>query len=108
MKPYSQDLRERIMRAVDRGMPKAEAARTFEVALSTVKQDAARRERTGSLVAGRGSGRPCSLPPTYPPALEAQLRAHPNDTVAEHAARWEAEQHAAVGVDALRRAMRRV
>src|SRR6516225_4947975 len=101
MKAYSHDLRERIVRAVDGGMPKAEAARTFQVALSTVKQYVARLERTGSLAAGQGTGRPRTIGPTQHASLEAQLRAHPHDTVAQQARRWAAEQHTAVGVDAL-------
>ena len=46
-KAYPQDLRERIVRAVASGMPKAEAARTFQAALSTAKQYVARQEQTG-------------------------------------------------------------
>jgi transposase len=37
MKAYSIDLRERIVQAVDQGMTKARAARTFSVSLATVK-----------------------------------------------------------------------
>src|SRR5262245_28924545 len=108
MKAYSEDLRKRIVQAVAGGMPKAEAARTFQVALSTVKQYVARLEWTGSLAAGKGTGRPRTVVPAQHAALEAQLRAHRNATVAEHAARWAAEQHTPVGVDALRRAIRRL
>jgi hypothetical protein len=38
MKAYSGDLRKRIVEAVERGMGKSEAARTFGVSLSSVKR----------------------------------------------------------------------
>jgi hypothetical protein len=38
MNGYSEDLRPRIVSAVGRGMPKAQAARTFSVSLSSVKR----------------------------------------------------------------------
>ena len=38
MKAYSEDLRERIVEAVERGMSKSEAARTFGLGLSSVKR----------------------------------------------------------------------
>ena len=38
MKAYSEDLRMKIVDAVELGMPKAQAARTFGVVLSTVKR----------------------------------------------------------------------
>ena len=45
MKAYSEDLRTKILEAVDRGMPKCEAARAFGLSRSSVKRyDAAHRE----------------------------------------------------------------
>ena len=38
MKPYSEDLRTRIVAAVEGGMAKTEAARLFGVSLSSVKR----------------------------------------------------------------------
>jgi transposase len=38
MEAYSEDLRKRIVEAVERGMGKSEAARTFGVSLSSVKR----------------------------------------------------------------------
>lgn len=108
MKAYSPDLRERIVRAVEGGMPKAEAARTFQVALSTVKLYLSRLHQTGSLAARTSPGRPRAIAPAQHATLLAQLRAHPDATVAEHAARWRQEQQAAVGADAMRRAIRRL
>jgi transposase len=38
MRAYSLDLRHKVVEAVLRGMPKAEAARTFGIGISTVKR----------------------------------------------------------------------
>jgi Homeodomain-like domain len=43
MKAYSEDLRKKILQAVDRGMPKSEAAKTFGVSRSSIKRYAAAR-----------------------------------------------------------------
>ena len=37
MKAYSQDLRERVLRAVDDGYPRAEIVQMFGISLSTLK-----------------------------------------------------------------------
>jgi transposase len=47
MKAYSQDLRAKILEAVDRGISKSEAARTFGVSRSSVKRYAAARREVG-------------------------------------------------------------
>src|SRR5690349_1065444 len=107
MKAYSHDLRERIVRAVRAGIPKAETARTFQVALSTVKQYVARQDRTGSLHAKTSPGRPRTLSRDQEPALEAQFHAHPHATIAEHVRLW-AAQYGPVSPDAIRRTIRRL
>ena len=52
MKAYSEDLRTKILEAVDRGMPKSEAAKTFGVSRSSIKRYAAAR-REGRPLAPR-------------------------------------------------------
>src|SRR5918994_4389758 len=49
MSAYSEDLRRRIVSSVEAGMPKAQAARTFSVRLSSVKRYVQRAEGGGSL-----------------------------------------------------------
>jgi len=44
MKAYSKDLRQKIVDAIERGMPKAQAARTFGVGISTIERYATRPE----------------------------------------------------------------
>ena len=52
MKAYSEDLRHKILEAVERGMPKSEAARTFGVSRSSVKRYAAARHEGRTLAQG--------------------------------------------------------
>lgn len=57
MKAYSEDLRKKIVDAIDRGMPKAQAARTFGVGISTVKRYMSKAQRGESLEPGKAPGR---------------------------------------------------
>ena len=57
MKPYSMDLRERVVAAVNRdGLSRQEAARRFGVAASTSITWVKRLDETGSLIAGQSGG----------------------------------------------------
>ncbi len=107
MKAYSVDLRERVVAAVDAGVPRPEVARLFQVSVATIKRYLQRRRATGGLVPGRSTGRTPSIAPAQYPALAAQVAAHPDDTLAQHAATWRAEHGAAVSAWAVDRALRR-
>src|SRR3712207_3402462 len=59
MRAYSEDLRKKIVAAIEqRGMPKAQAARTFDVSLSSVKRYARTARQGESLMPKRSPGRP--------------------------------------------------
>jgi transposase len=58
MKAYSEDLRRKIVSAIERGMPKAQAARTFGVGISTIKRYATKARRGESLELGKAPGKP--------------------------------------------------
>ncbi len=47
MKAYSQDLRQRVLRAVDAGQTQAEIAKTFAVSVATIKRYLKQRRETG-------------------------------------------------------------
>ena len=57
MKAYSIDLRQKIVDALGRGMPKAQAARTFGVGISTLKRYASKAQRGEPLEPGKAPGR---------------------------------------------------
>jgi transposase len=107
MKAYSVDLRQRVVEAVDGGMPRPEAARRFRVSVATIKRYLKRRRETGSLTPGQSPGRPPEIAPAQYAALAAQVAARPDDTLAQHAATWRAEQGAAVSPWAVDRALGR-
>jgi transposase len=88
MKTYSVDLRERLLGAVDAGLPPGEAARLFGVGASTIKRWRRRRRETGSLAPTPKPGRPPRIAPAQWPALAAQVAAHPDATLAAHCDRW--------------------
>ena len=90
MKQYSADLRERLLGAIDAGLPQAEAARLFGVGLSTIKRWRQRHRQTGSVVASPRRGRPRRITREAEPTLVAQVRAAPDVTLGEHCAKWEA------------------
>src|SRR5215217_7647193 len=58
MKAYSEDLRKKIVTSIDRGMSKAQAARRFDVSLSSVKRYSRTASQGGSLEPRKRPGRP--------------------------------------------------
>jgi transposase len=56
MNGYSEDLRRRTVSAVERGMSKTQAARTFEVSLSSVKRYVNKADNGESLAPKKCSG----------------------------------------------------
>jgi transposase len=80
---YSEDLREKIVQALHRGMGKSHAARSFGVSLSSVKRYAKMAEEGRPLAPKK---RPGSKPKTDENArrlLEADLEERPAATLAE-------------------------
>ena len=58
MKAYYEDLRKKIVASVERGMSKAQAARLFDVSLSSVKRYSRTASQGGSLEPRKSPGRP--------------------------------------------------
>jgi transposase len=108
MKAYSTDLRERILRAVDDGLSKSEAARRFGVSRATVKRYFRHLRQTGSLAPKERRGPAPAIGPAQHGALRAQLAAAPDATLAQHCATWEREQGTRVSVATMHRAIARL
>ena len=89
MKAYSEDLRRRVVAAVDGGMPRSEVARLFQVAVPTIKRWLRRRRETGSLAVSPRPGLPSVKMAALRADLLRQLEAHPDATLEEHARLWE-------------------
>jgi transposase len=83
MKPYSEDLRVRIVRAVRGGTSKSAAARLFGVSLSSVKRYLRIAERGASLAPRKGGGRPPKTDQAAEKLLEEDVAERPAATVSE-------------------------
>jgi transposase len=83
MKPYSEDLRTRIVRAVEGGTSKSAAARLFGVSLSSVKRYLRLAERGMPLAPRKGGGRPPKTDQTAEKLLEEDVKGRPAATVSE-------------------------
>jgi transposase len=75
MKPYSKDLRLRVLSAVDAGTPREEVVKTFSVSMPTIKRWLKRRRETGDVepepIPGRPSRKGAMLQEWLPEHLEA-------------------------------------
>ncbi len=78
MRPYSQDLRERAVAAVERGMARSDVVAVCGVSLASLKR----------WVATNG--------PAQETVLRAQLAAHPDAPFGDHAHLWKEHQGARV------------
>jgi transposase len=84
MSSYSVDLRRRIVSAVEGGMSKAQAARTFSVSLSSVKRYVEKTHRGESLAPKKRPGAAPKLDEKAMKLLKADLKEHPFATLQEH------------------------
>jgi transposase len=83
MKPYSEDLRRRIVQAVEGGTSKSAAARLFGVSLSSVKRYSRIAQRGVPLAPRKGGGRPPKIDPTAEKLLKEDVKERPAATVSE-------------------------
>ncbi len=91
-KPYSDDLRERIVGAVEAGHSRREAARFFAVSPSCAVKLLRRWETTGSVRPARqGAPKRCKLDP-HAQWLRGLVEAEPDITLAEIQARLREER----------------
>jgi transposase len=81
MNAYSEDLRKKIVEAVERGMPKIEAARTFGVGISSVKRYVATYREGRSLAPKKRPGSKPKLDESARKLLEANLKERPEATL---------------------------
>jgi len=90
MKAYSQDLRQRILRAVDQGTSQAEVAKTFAVSVPTIKRYLKQRRESGHVLPKAIPGRPAKKGALLQANLLAQLETHPDARREEHCQLFEA------------------
>lgn len=105
---YSQDLRERVLAAVDRGMPVYEAAALYQVSVSYIYKALARRRLTGEIAARPQRSHTPPMLLAYHDAIRARLAKLPDATLAELRA-WLVEEYGiAVSQGAMWNSVRRL
>jgi transposase len=108
MNGYSEDLRQKIVSAVGRGMSKAQAARTFDVSLSSVKRYVNKAERGESLAPKKSPGSAPKLDQKATKLLEEDLKERPYLTLRERCDYLEATTGHAVSRSTMCRAIARI
>jgi transposase len=108
MKPYSKDLRIRVLAAVDRRMPRKAVSRTFGVSEPTVRRYLRLRRETGGVDPRPPSGPPARKGRVLEEALPGQVRRNPDLTLEEHRELFEDEHGLAVSASSVSRAFSRL
>ena len=108
MKHYSADFRDRLLRALDAGLERAEATRTFGVPDRTIRRWRQRQRESGSVAPTRRPGRQRRIGPRAEAALREQVHTHPDATLSEHRTLWVTTQGVSVSIATMSRALRRV
>ncbi len=83
MRAYSEDLRKKIVAAIERGMSKAQAARTFDVSLSSVKRYSRMASQRRSLEPRKSPGRPRKADEKAQVLLEKDVEERPAATISQ-------------------------
>ncbi len=100
-RPYSEDLRERIVAAVEAGHSRRAAARMFGVSASCAVKLLRRWRETGSVKPGKTGGSKGSKPEAHGEWLLASIKEKPDLTLQEIQARLRTERAAAVSIGAI-------
>jgi transposase len=88
MKAYSQDLRQRVLRAIDAGASQGKVAETFAISRATIKRYLKQRRETGDVTPKGIPGRPAVKGAMLQAHLREQLRVHPDATREQHCQMW--------------------
>ena len=108
MKPYSKDLRLRVLAAADRGVPREEVAKTFSVSVPTIKRWLKRRRETGDVEPKPIPGRPLRKGRMLQEWLPKHLQANDDLTLEEHSEAFEEEFGQRVSTSTVERAIARL
>ena len=108
MKPYSKDLRLRVLAAVDAGTPREQVAKTFSVSMPTIKRWLRRRRETGGVEPRAIPGRPAKKGAMLEGWLPQHLEANDDLTLEEHREAFEEEFGEAVSTSTIGRAIARL
>ena len=105
MKPYSKDLRLKVLAAVDAGTPREQVAKTFSVSMPTIKRWLKRRRETGDVQPRAIPGRPSRKGVVLQSWLPKHLEANDDLTLEEHREAFEEEFGQTVSTSTIGRAI---
>jgi transposase len=108
MRAYSEDLRHKVVKAVELGMSKARAARLFDVSLSSVKRYARITREGGCLIPKKNPGRPPKIDKKVRKLLEEDVKWRPAATVAQRRRFLEYITGTGISNSTVRRVLRRL
>lgn len=108
MKPYSKDLRLRVLAAVDRGMPRKKISETFGVSEPTIRRYLKLRRETGGVDPRPPSGPPARKGRALEAALPSQVARNPDLTLEEHRELFEDETGTEASTASVSRALKRL
>lgn len=108
MKAYSQDLRERVVRAVDQGYKRTDIIKLFGISRATIKRYLKQRRETGHVRRKPILGRPPKKSAPLHAGLVAQLKTSPDATLEMHCQEWEQTSGTRVSTSTMSRAIRQV
>ena len=108
MKAYSEDLRERVIRAVEAGRPRDEVSAWFEVSVPTIERWVGLKRETGGLARRRVSGSVAVKTAGLQAALSERLAGHADATLADHCSWWREESGWEVSTATMSRALTRL
>jgi transposase len=108
MKAYSQDLREKVLRAVDQGFPREEIVKLLGVSRATIKRYLKQRRETGTVAPKVIPGRPPKKLGPLQAELVAQLQAHDDLGLEDQCRLWEQSHGVRVSTSTMSRAIQRV
>jgi transposase len=108
MRAYSEDLRERVMRAVEADRPREEVATQFEVSVPTIERWVRLKRETGGLARRPVPGAVAVKTVGLLEALPERLAGHADATLADHCSWWRGVSGFAVSTATMSRALTRL
>src|SRR2546428_5808653 len=89
MRASSQDLRQRVLRAVDEGKSRAQIIDRFQVSRATIKRYLKQRRETGTVLPRLIPGRPPKKGAALRAGVQELLEAYPNARLEDYCQWWE-------------------
>jgi transposase len=108
MKPYSEDLRERVVRAVAIGTPREDVAAMFAVSVASIERWLRLKRETGGLAPKPVPGPPAVKTTAVMESLPERLAEHADATLEEHCSWWQEVSGVVVSTATMSRALARL